>query len=416
MNPLKLVCIGGGTGLSTLLRGFKLFNKSNSEQSKIINMNWLTAIVSVADDGGSTGRLIEEFDVLPPGDIRNCMVALSNEDEIMSQIFSYRFKGEGLLGGHNVGNLLLIALIELNNGSFPKAIEEASKVLAVQGRILPVTLEHTTLCAQLEDGEVVEGESQIPKRRNRAPIKRVFLIPRGNGKNGQIIQQINPSEDYQVKAHKQAVDAIQKADAIIIGPGSLYTSILPNLAVKEIADSIKKVSVPKIYVCNIMSQPGETDGYSVSDHVNAIKQHTDFLPDYVIVNQEIAPRNIIEEYMKEELQEQFARIKLHADEAIGTLDMDTYASETLIKLIKTINKISLDTSHMVDTTKVQIMYNPEVDNLGNICVIEKELLACANIVDHGVEKMVIRHDSEKLASAIVEILWKECKPNSESVT
>lgn len=409
VNPFKLVCIGGGTGLSTLLRGFKLYRKSNIEHSKIIDMDSLTAIVTVADDGGSTGKLIEEFDVLAPGDIRHCMVALSDEDEVMSQLFSHRFKSNGDLGGHSVGNLLLIALIELNNGSFPKAIEEASKVLAIQGRILPVTLEHATLCAELEDGEIVEGESQIPKRRNRDPIKRVFLTPRKNSKNGKS-EEIPIEQDYQFNAHQEAVDAVYEADAIVIGPGSLYTSILPNLVVKEIANAIKEVNVPKIYVCNIMSQPGETDGYSVSDHVNAVVKHADFLPDYVLVNKEPAPKDIIEKYMKEELQEHFARIKLHADEAIDTLDIDNgYASETLMKLIKTINRISEDTSNMVDTSKVQIMYNPEIDSLEDITVIEEEMLACANIVDRGVEKMVIRHEPEKLANAISELLWNHSK-------
>lgn len=407
-SPLKLACIGGGTGLSTLLRGFKIYSKSNSEQSKIVDLDWLTAIVSVADDGGSTGRLIEEFDVLPPGDIRNCMVALSDEDEIMSQLFGHRFKGEGNLSGHNVGNLLLIALTELSDGSFPMAIEEASKVLAVRGRIFPVTLEHTTLCAELEDGEIVEGESQIPKRRNRDPIKRVFLIPRENDKNGQLIKRITADQrDFPITAHQEAVDAICEADAIIIGPGSLFTSIMPNLAVKEIAEAIKKSDVPKIYVCNIMSQPGETDGYSVSNHINVISKNAGFSPDYIVVNKEAAPKNIIAEYMKEELQEQFARIRLHAGEAMETLDEGTdYASETLTDLIKTIGKISQDTSHMVDTSKVQIMYNPKTDDLGDISVVESEMLICANIVDHGVQKMVIRHDSEKLASVIVDLLWK----------
>lgn len=419
-NPLKLVCIGGGTGLSTLLRGFKLYSKSNNKHSELIDMDWLAAIVTVADDGGSTGRLIEEFDVLPPGDIRHCMVALSDEDEIMSQIFSHRFKSNGDLGGHSVGNLLLIALAELSDGSFPMAIEEASKVLAIRGRILPVTLEHAALCAELEDGDFVEGESQIPKRRNREPIERVFLIPRENSKNGEVSSTgetdipVGPAQanerDYQVKAHQEAVKAIHQADAIVIGPGSLYTSIMPNLVVEEITAAIKESKVPKIYACNIMVQPGETDGYSVSDHINAIVKHADFLPDYVLTNNELAPSDIIEKYMKEELQEHFARIKLHADEAIDTLDEGSgYTSETLMDLIKTINRISEDTSHMVDTSKVQVMYNPEVDDLGDISVIEKEMLICTNIVDRGVEKLVIRHDSEKLANAIVEILWKHSK-------
>ena len=179
-NALKLVCIGGGTGLSTLLRGLKRYINNNNK-SNFVALENLTAIVSVSDDGGSSGKLIDEFGVLPPGDIRNCLVALSDEAQIMARLFEYRFDGDGSLSGHSVGNLLLCALAKLSGDSFPKAIQVASSVLAVKGKILPATLEGTVLCAELADGEVIRSESLIPKRGNREPIKRVYLEPRMNG-------------------------------------------------------------------------------------------------------------------------------------------------------------------------------------------------------------------------------------------
>jgi len=214
----KLVCIGGGTGLSTLLRGLREYVTDRMPMYEVIDLDKLSAIVSVADDGGSSGRLIDEFSILPPGDIRNCMVALANESELMTKLFRFRFKSDGSLGGHSLGNILLTALTQMNDGNFPKAIEVASKVLSIRGRILPVSLDSSVLCAELADGTVVEGESAIPKRTNRQPIRRIFLRRR------------NGSEPTPCRAYEEAVKAILQADAIIMGPGSLYTSVMPNLA------------------------------------------------------------------------------------------------------------------------------------------------------------------------------------------
>ena len=314
IDALKLVCIGGGTGLSSLLSGIKQHTSNRRSGSEVIDIDNLAAIVSVSDDGGSSGRLVEEFDVIPPGDIRKLLVALSNDDELLAKLFEYRFSSDGDLGGHTVGNLLLIALTELNNGNFPKAIQEASKLLSTRGRIIPVSLDGTILCAELVGGDIVCGESNIPERSNREPIQRVFLKPRENGKQ-------HHDEPYECTAHTEAVEAIANADAIIIGPGSLYTSIMPNLVINEIAKTIQSSDALKIYICNVMSQPGETDGYSVTDHVDAILSHAPAISlDYVIVNNQPAPEKIIERYRQKELSGKFAQIKNHTEEVLTMLE------------------------------------------------------------------------------------------------
>lgn len=235
----KIVAIGGGTGLSTLLRGLKLSSTN------------VTAIVTVADDGGSSGRLRREIGVLPPGDIRNCLAALADEEKLMTELFQYRFKAGDGLSGHSFGNLFLTAMSEVT-GDLERAIAASSKVLAIKGEVLPATLSDVCLWAELEDGRRIEGESNIPEAQGK--IVAIGCTP------------ANPP------ALPKAIQAIQEADYIIIGPGSLYTSIIPNLLVPEIARAIAQRQVPCVYVCNVMTQPGETDDYSVADHIRAIDQ------------------------------------------------------------------------------------------------------------------------------------------------
>ena len=233
----KIVAIGGGTGLSNLLRGLK------DDSAKI------TAIVTVADDGGSSGRLRREIGVPPPGDIRNCLAALADEEKLLTELFQYRFRaGDGLVG-HSFGNLFLTAMTDIA-GDFEQAIAASSKVLAVRGEVLPATLSDVSLWAELADGRRIEGESSITEANGK--ILKIGCTP------------ANPP------ALPRAVEALREADFIIIGPGSLYTSVIPNLLVPEIAEAIANSEVPRIYVCNIMTQPGETDGYTVADHIRAI--------------------------------------------------------------------------------------------------------------------------------------------------
>ncbi len=260
----KVVAIGGGTGLSMLLRGIKRYTSN------------VTAIVTVGDDGGSSGRLREEMGILPPGDIRNCIAALGDDEDLITELFQYRFKtGEGL-EGHSFGNLFLTALCAIT-GNMVKAIKESASVLNIRGVVLPATLDDMKLGAEFEDGRVVHGESSIPEAHGQ--IKRLFTEPEN------------------CKALPEAIDAIGDADLIILGPGSLYTSVIPNLLVNGIVDALQKAKAKKIYVCNIMTQPGETTDYTVASHINALFKHAGGkkIVDAVLVNNSL-PDNISEGY------------------------------------------------------------------------------------------------------------------------
>lgn len=260
-GPIVTV-IGGGHGLSVLLRGIK---ESTSNVS---------AVVTVADDGGSSGRLREELGIIPPGDLRNCLVALADTEPLMEKLFQYRFKGSTALAGHSFGNLFIAAMNEVT-GDMETALKESSKVLAVKGRVIPASKVSVRLDAIMSDGTVVEGESQIPEARKK--IRRVQLFPK------------------KVPAVPAALEAIENADAIILGPGSLYTSIMPNLLVEGVAKALKKSKAIKIYICNVMTQPGETDHYSASAHAKAILDHTGRgAIDYVLVNSAPIPKNFCE--------------------------------------------------------------------------------------------------------------------------
>ncbi len=238
----KIVTIGGGHGLSQLLFGLKEYSSN------------ITAIVTVADSGGSSGRLREEFNIVAPGDIRNCLVALADAPALMGELFQFRFSKESQLQGHNFGNLFLTAMYQVTGGDFEKAVEECSKVLAIRGKVVPSTVNNVHLIAEYEDGSRTEGEAKIPIPNKK--IKRLYLTP----------EDARPTKD--------ALEAIRQADIVILGPGSLYTSVIPNLIIKGLAEVLAGASAYKIYVCNVMTQPGETDGYSASDHVRAILEHT----------------------------------------------------------------------------------------------------------------------------------------------
>src|SRR5919199_1409037 len=250
----RLVAIGGGTGMSTLLRGLKEYTAN------------LAAIVTVADDGGSSGRLREEYRILPPGDFRRCLIALADAEPLVKQLFEHRFK-DGSLGGHAFGNLFIMAMADIT-GNFEHALRESGRVLAVRGDILPSTLQDVTLVASI-NGNTVEGESRIP--RENAPISRVFLKPD--------LPEINPEAEL----------AIMNAELIVVGPGSLYTSILPNLLVRGMVEAIKASPALKVFICNVASQQGETDGFKVSDYLEVLESHVGGnLFDFVIVNSNLS--------------------------------------------------------------------------------------------------------------------------------
>jgi len=268
---LKIVAIGGGTGLPTILEGLRKYTKN------------LSTISTVTDSGRSSGILRKEMNVLPPGDIRNCLIALSNSEKLMSDLFQYRFEN-GSLNGHSFGNLFIATLTKIT-GSFEKAIEETSRILKLTGKVLPSTFQNTNICAELEDGSIIEQEDNIIDRNNkevyiRSKIKKVFLNP-------------------EAVANPAAIKAIEQADLIILCPGSLFTSIITNLLVKGIPEAIQNSKAKKIYICNIMTQISQTHNYRASDHLKQVSNYVGQHPDFIILNTKLPPENIIESYKKE---------------------------------------------------------------------------------------------------------------------
>lgn len=266
----KIAVVGGGTGLPVLLRGLKKLPID------------ISAIVTVADDGGSSGRIRKEMEIPPPGDIRNVIAALSDEEPLIVEMFQHRFNSDSELSGHSLGNLIIAALTSIT-GNFVQAVQEMSRVLNVRGIVLPAANQSVILHAEMEDGSIISGESKIPESGKK--IKRVYLTP-----------------DY-IEPLPEAVQAIREADLIVIGPGSLYTSILPNLLVPGIGAEICKAKAKKVYICNIMTQPGETLGFAASDHVSALYQHmgSPFI-DSILVNNEPVPSDLKYRYQEEQAQ------------------------------------------------------------------------------------------------------------------
>jgi len=296
-NGLKIVAIGGGTGLSTLLAGLK--QRVGKPQRDGVWIENLAGIVTVSDDGGSSGRLRDELQMLPPGDIRNCMIALSEDSTLLSRLFRYRFRGDGALGGHSFGNLFLAALTEVT-GDFVEAVRLSSEVLASKGHIYPATINDVRLVAQLEDGTVVRGETQITA--SRSAIRSLRLEP----------EQCLPLPE--------ALAAIRTADVITVGPGSLYTSILPNLLVARVAQAIGDAQATKIFICNLMTQPGETDGYTARQHLEVVKKYAPEIHfDFVIVNS----RPVSEEQRQRYAAEGANQIGLEEDAIDKVVNGDT---------------------------------------------------------------------------------------------
>jgi uncharacterized cofD-like protein len=275
-NPLRVVAIGGGTGLSALLSGLKQYTRPGDASATPLD---ITAIVTVTDDGGSSGRLRREFDVLPPGDIRNCMVALSEDSALLARLFQYRFPAGRGLKGHSFGNLFLMALTQIM-GDFPDAVKASSEVLKIAGRIYPATAANVALEATLADGTRVVGETRISRSKLR--IQRIRLIPR------------------KARPLPAALAALADADLITLGPGSLFTSVVPNLLVEGIPQAIRQSRAVKAYFVNLMWQPGETMEFRASDHVRAIHRHSGGpLLDYAVVNIRPIPLALKKAYARE---------------------------------------------------------------------------------------------------------------------
>ena len=306
----KIVTIGGGHGLSHLIFGLKEYTAN------------ITAVVTVADSGGSSGRLREEFNIVAPGDIRNCLVALADAPALMGELFQFRFSKDSELKGHNFGNLFLTAMTQLTGGDFEMAVKETSKVLAIRGKVVPSTIKNLHLVAEYEDGTMTKGEDKIPSYGRK--IKRVYLSE----------EDAYPTKD--------ALDAIAEADIIILGPGSLYTSVIPNLIIKGMSDAISKSSAFKIYICNVMTQHGETDGYSASDHLKAIINHSNkFVIDACLINNAEADPFVLERYEGEQsfpVEADIDKIKsmgykVVATDLLGVTDYVRHDSDKLNKAL-----------------------------------------------------------------------------------
>jgi uncharacterized cofD-like protein len=326
----NVVVIGGGTGLPTLLEGLKKFTYN------------LSAIVTITDEGRSSGTLRKELNILPPGDIRNNLIALSDSEKLLHDLFQYRFE-EGSLKGHSMGNLLIAALVKIT-GNYETAIREVSKILNLKGGVYPSSLQDTHICAELEDGTILCNEQEVVVKGDRinkvkrAKVKRMYIDP----------------EDAQ--ANPSAVNRILEADIIIIGPGSLLTSVIPNLLIKGIAEAIKKSKAKKAYVCNIVTQPGQTDGFKASDHIDMIIRYLGKnVLDYVILNKKKPSEDLLQAYAKEN-------------------------------------------SYLVEN---------DIENIKKLCItpIEEDLLE--KITEKKIlwEKLyLLRHDSDKIAELIVNLV------------
>ena len=274
---LNIVAIGGGTGLSTVLSGLKGYVDANETNPTWIRS--LSAIVAVSDDGGSSGRLRNELKMLPPGDIRNCMVALSEDSHMLSRLFQHRFRGDGELGGHSFGNLFLAALSEIT-GDFSEAVKISSEILASKGHIYPATMEDVRLVAELENGEIIEGETNVGKVGNS--IKKLSLKP----------ETCLPLPE--------TLCAIAEANIITVGPGSLFTSLLPPILVRGVEEAIAESSATKIFICNLMTQPGETTGFSARRHLETIRRYAKSIEfDYIIVNNHQIKGSQVNKYNEE---------------------------------------------------------------------------------------------------------------------
>jgi uncharacterized cofD-like protein len=277
IDDLRIVALGGGTGLPIVLEGLKhaMFTERGVARSER-ERDRLAAIVTVADDGGSSGRLREAYGVLPPGDIRNCLLALADGDSTLAALFQYRFDGGGEVGGHSLGNLILTALSRLEQ-DFAKAIERGSEMLAIHGRVYPSTTEDVRLRAELTDGSLVEGESRIASVPRT--IRKVSLEPQDPG------------------PFAQAIEAARRADLVVIGPGSLYTSLIPVLLIRELTEAIRRSGARVVLVMNLTTEPGETDGYTAADHLLALRRHAPDVPIHdVLLNSAPVPDDLVQAY------------------------------------------------------------------------------------------------------------------------
>jgi len=407
-RAFRIVCVGGGTGLPIVLRGLREYVGRKLPGWQALDLDELTVIVSVSDDGGSSGRLVREYDTLPPGDLRNCLLALADEtsEPVMKRFFNHRFDvhADAELAGHSAGNLLIVALAQLHGGDVRRAILDIARVLSIRGNILLPTLEPTVLCARLADGSVVCGESHIARRKNILPIESVFLARRNGGSGA-------TAEPYRPPAMPETLQAIAAADAIVLGPGSLYSSVIPNLLAEGVAEAIAAAKGRRVYVCNIMTEPGETDDFTVSDHVAAIRRHGGFAPNVVIANRRRIDAAYLAQYASERLVREYEIVKESLDEAIRASQQGGLGTSSLIENVgehaRKLQSLA-EELRKISNKEVQVIYDPARDHLEPPTRLhEIDGISEVEIVDQGTRKTVIRHDPEALTRALLDVLMAE---------
>lgn len=409
-RPLRIVTIGGGTGLPVMLRGLRDYASSGRAGADRIDIDHVSAIVSVSDDGGSSGRLMQDFDVLPPGDIRNCLLALADESQLplLRKFLEYRFSGaeDGELLGHSIGNILITALTRINGDDFRKAILDVSRILNLRGKILLPTLEKTVLCAGLSDGTEVRGESRIGLRWSSAQIRRIWLQPLGTAGRFEGA----PATSAALQASSEAVEAIHHADLVILGPGSLYTSTIPPILVGDVQRALieRSHAVPVVYVCNIMTEAGETDGYSVGDHVRALLEHAPGLRLWwCIANSQRIAEPYLHQYATERMLRGYATVRQALDEVIQRNEKLAYPYVQLMRHAEEhasrLKMLSDEMRHVL-TEQVQVLVDPERDAGLGCEVVAVNAVQEVEIVDGGGTKKVIRHNAVAVLDAILRLM------------
>ncbi len=397
-RPYRIVCIGGGTGLPVMLSGLRQYRARRLPGWERLDLSAVTAIVAFSDDGGSSGRLIREYDTLPPGDLRNCLLALADPEVVplMRQFFDHRFdQSEGdTLAGHSAGNLLIVALTQLHEGDVRKAILDAGRLLGIEGKIMFPTLAPAVLCAELADGTVVVGESNIPLRDNPSPIARVFLARRGD-------PDPRPERTPLLPAMPEAVRAILDADAVVLGPGSLYSSVIANLLVPEIAAAARRAKGLKVYVANLMVEPGETDDLSVAQHLQAIREHGHIEIDVVLANRRRVDPSYARLYAAERVQRELDILQRSLEEAVrtGNAPDEEAVAQRVARM-----QILLHGLSRPEADRSQVVLQREGESLAGVRVVEIDAVREVQIREGGIAKRVLRHDGEQVVGAILSLL------------
>jgi uncharacterized cofD-like protein len=380
--------MGGGTGLPVVLNGLRQLARSGAAGAERIELERVTAVVSVSDDGGSSGRLMAEFDTLPPGDVRNCLLALTDDDEasLLKTFLGYRFSPHegGGLEGHSVGNILLTALARLNQNDFGRAIADVSKILNLRGRIALPTLDRHVLAAELMDGTVIRGESKIRIRWNPSPIRRVYLE--------------EASATRPLRAAADALLALNQADAIILGPGSLFTSVLPSFVIPEVRDALVARSqvVPVFYVCNLTTEAGETDRFSVTDHVRAVLDHAPGLRlRACIANNGQIGEPFLRAYAAERLLRGYGAVRLALDAVLRQQEPHPALDDLALHAEAQAHRLKNLASELRNVMDQQVQVKVPADSreLGGAELVLVDAVAVVDIVEDKRKKRVVRHEA-----------------------